>query len=169
MHSPTPWRARFRAQFLFFGSGDFSARRAVVPSVCAPRCRAPPPCRARATPAAAAPPTNWVSRFSLQQGSVFTFGFYFLRARVTTMGGAPASMRPILTQLNFLTFFCRDGDALSSPGSAPHTVLSRERARDVSMVNMRYYLSTKDACYAPNAKNADPISLRWPHNVVREG
>ena len=37
------------------------------------------------------------------------------------------------------------------------------------MVNMRYYLSTKDACYAPNAKNADPISLRWPHNVVREG
>jgi hypothetical protein len=36
-------------------------------------------------------------------------------------------------------------------------------------VNMRYYLSTKDACYAPNAKNADPISLRWPHNVVCEG
>ena len=34
---------------------------------------------------------------------------------------------------------------------------------------MRYYLSTKDACFAPNAKNADPISLRWPHNVVCEG
>ena len=61
-----------------------SARRVVVPSLLAPRCRAPPPCRARATPAAAPPPTNWGSRFSLRQGSVFTFGFYFLVPRVTT-------------------------------------------------------------------------------------
>jgi len=40
--------------------------------------------------------------------------------------------KPILTQLNSLTFFYWDGDALSSPGSAPHTVLSRERVPGMS-------------------------------------
>ena len=40
--------------------------------------------------------------------------------------------KTILTQLNFLTFFYWDGDALSSPGSAPHTVLSRERVPGMS-------------------------------------
>ena len=72
------------------------------------------------------------------------------------------------TQLSYFFLLGRRRSFLTRKCTS-HRVVSRASARDVSMVNMRYYLSTKDACYAPNAKNADPISLRWPHNVVREG
>ena len=72
------------------------------------------------------------------------------------------------TQLSYFFLLGRRRSFLTRKCTS-HRVVSRASARDVGMVNMRYYLSTKDACYAPNAKNADPISLRWPHNVVREG